>query len=78
MFVFHLVFWLLSVIFIIQLYQIRREQRTIRKKEHYLFKTMVSNNVDNDYNHNKVEKRIVILEKTIEEILKKLRDETDD
>jgi len=77
MFIFHVVFWLLSVVFSIQLYQIRKQQRDLYKREFLLTKRMVSDNVDSQYVKREIDQRLDNLEKNVEQILKQLRDERD-
>ena len=77
MFIFHVVFWLLSVVFSIQLYQIRKQQRDLYKREFLLTKRMVSDNVDSQYVKREIDQRLDNLEKNVEKILKQLRDERD-
>jgi len=77
MFIFHVVFWLLSVVFSIQLYQIRKQQRDLYKREFLLTKRMVSDNVDSQYVKREIDQRLDNLEKNVEQILKQIRDERD-
>jgi len=73
MLLFHIVFWLLSVIFGIQLYQIRQQQKDLYKREFFLNKRMSSENVENDYSQKKINQRLAALEKDVEIILNHIR-----
>jgi len=72
-FVFHLVFWLLSIVFALQLVQIRRSQKDLFKREFFITKTMVDNKVDKEYDDIKLEKRIASIEAKLEEIIKAIK-----
>jgi cell division protein FtsL len=72
-FVFHLVFWLLSIVFAIQLVNIRRSQKDLFKREFFITKTMVDNKVDKEYDDIKLEKRIASIEAKLEEIIKAIK-----
>jgi len=72
-FVFHLVFWLLSIVFALQLIQIRRSQKDLFKREFFITKTMVDNKVDKEYDDIKLEKRIASIEAKLEEIIKAIK-----
>ena len=65
MILFHAVFWILSVVFAYQLYVIRKEQRLQQRKEFFLTKKVVSDNVDIDEALNKLEKRLKAIEENI-------------
>lgn len=72
-FVFHLVFWLLSIVFALQLVEIRRSQKDLFKREFFITKTMVDNKVDKEYDDIKLEKRIASIEAKLEEIIKAIK-----
>lgn len=76
--VFHMAFWLLSVVFALQLWSIRKEQRQLHKKEFLLYKRQIDKNVDDEYKDRKIDKRLNIIESEVRklfEILKRFRDE---
>jgi len=69
MIIFHAVFWALSVVFAYQLYIIRKEQRLQQKKEFFLTKKVVSDNVDIDDALYNVNKRLKAIEENIKSIV---------
>lgn len=70
MFIFHVVFWLLSVIFAVQLWQIRREQRDLYRRELAITKKLIDKEMDTEDHKRKIDNRLDVLE----ENLKKLKD----
>jgi len=65
MIIFHVVFWALSVVFAYQLYIIRKEQGLQQKKDFFLTKKVVSDNVDIDDALDKVNKHLTAIEENI-------------
>lgn len=75
MIIFHAVFWLLSMVFAYQLYLIRKEQRLQQKKDFFLTKKVVNDNVDIDEALSKVNERLKAIEENIISIVLNKRNE---
>jgi len=68
MFIFHVVFWLLSVIFAVQLWQIRREQRDLYRRELAITKKLIDKDMDNEDHKRKVDNRLDALEENVKNL----------
>ena len=71
-FVFHVAFWMLSLIFAIQLFYIRRQQKDLYRREFNLYKKHIDKNVDDEFLHRQIEKRFESIEAKLERIIQQL------
>ena len=76
MIVFHIAFWFISGLFFWQIYIIRKEQKQQQKREFWLLKKIVDEQVDNDFEKEKYQKRLLDIEDNIRILAKDLRNAT--
>ena len=75
MILFHVAFWLISALIFHQIYVIRREQKTLEKKEFFLLKKFINEKIENEYEREKYIKRLATLERDVSSIYKELRND---
>lgn len=75
MFIFHIVFWLLSVVFAVQLFQIRQNQKDLFKRDSYTTRRIISRDVDSQYLQRELDIRLNKIEENLEKLFQMIKDD---
>jgi hypothetical protein len=75
MFIFHIVFWLLSVVFAVQLFQIRQNQKDLFKRDSYTTRRIISRDVDSQYLQRELDSRLNKIEENLEKLFQMIKDD---
>lgn len=75
MFIFHIVFWLLSLVFAVQLFQIRQNQKDLFKRDSYTTRRIISRDVDSQYLQRELDSRLNKIEENLEKLFQMIKDD---
>ncbi len=75
MFIFHIVFWILSVVFAVQLFQIRQNQKDLFKRDSYTTRRIISRDVDSQYLQRELDIRLNKIEENLEKLFQMIKDD---
>jgi len=75
MFIFHIVFWILSVVFAVQLFQIRQNQKDLFKRDSYTTRRIISRDVDSQYLQRELDSRLNKIEENLEKLFQMIKDD---
>ncbi len=75
MFIFHIVFWILSVVFAVQLFQIRQNQKDLFKRDSYTTRRIISRDVDSQYLQRELDSRLNKIEENLERLFQMIKDD---